>query len=42
MPKRPAAVLASGSRLTLVTTQPWMTGPHAQAVTASIATHDRQ
>ncbi|WP_299039831.1 type IV secretory system conjugative DNA transfer family protein [uncultured Pseudokineococcus sp.] len=35
-----AVVLASGSRPTLVRTLPWMTGPHAEAVTASIKAHD--
>ena len=42
MPKGRALVLASGSRPTLVRTQPWMTGPHAEAVKASIAAHDPQ
>lgn len=40
MPKGRALVLASGSRPTLIRTQPWMTGPHAVAVRASIAAHD--
>lgn len=40
MPKGRAVVLASGTRPTLITTQPWMTGPHAEAVRASIAAHD--
>lgn len=40
MPKGRAVVLASGARPTLITTQPWMTGPHAEAVRASIAAHD--
>lgn len=40
MPKGRAVVLASGTRPTLITTQPWMTGPHAAAVKASIAAHD--
>jgi type IV secretory pathway TraG/TraD family ATPase VirD4 len=40
MPKGRAVVLASGTRPTLITTQPWMTGPHADAVKASIAAHD--
>ncbi|MBO9553830.1 TraM recognition domain-containing protein [Cellulomonas sp.] len=40
MPKGRALVLASGSRPTLIRTQPWMTGPHATAVRASIAAHD--
>jgi len=42
MPKGRAVVLASGSRPTLIRTQPWMTGPHAAAVRASIAAHDPQ
>jgi len=40
MPKGRAVVLASGARPTLITTQPWMTGAHAEAVKASIAAHD--
>lgn len=40
MPKGRAVVLASGARPALVTTQPWMTGPHAEAVRASITAHD--
>ena len=40
MPKGRAVVLASGARPTLITTQPWMTGPHAESVRASIAAHD--
>ena len=40
MPKGRAVVLASGTRPTLITTQPWMNGPHAAAVKASIAAHD--
>ena len=40
LPKGRAVVLASGSRPTLIRTQPWMTGPHAAAVRASIAAHD--
>ncbi|KRC42988.1 type IV secretory system conjugative DNA transfer family protein [Oerskovia sp. Root22] len=42
MPKGRAVVLASGSRPTLIRTQPWMTGPHAEGVRASIAAHDPQ
>lgn len=42
LPKGRALVLASGSRPTLITTQPWMTGPHAAAVQASIHAHDPQ
>ncbi|MFS0700060.1 type IV secretory system conjugative DNA transfer family protein [Cellulomonas sp. 179-A 4D5 NHS] len=40
LPKGRAIVLASGSRPTLVRTTPWMTGPHAAAVNASILAHD--
>ena len=42
MPKGRAVVLASGARPTLIRTQPWMAGPHAAAVRASIAAHDPQ
>lgn len=42
MPKGRAVVLASGNRPTLIRTQPWYTGPHADAVKASIAAHDPQ
>ena len=42
MPKGRAVVLASGARPTLIRTQPWMTGPHAEAVRASIGAHDPQ
>lgn len=40
LPKGRAVVLASGSRATLVRTSPWMTGPHADAVRASILEFD--
>lgn len=40
LPKGRAVVLSSGSRATLVATQPWMTGPHSKAVQASILAHD--
>lgn len=40
LPKGRAVVLASGSRPTLIRTQPWMTAPYADAVRASIAAHD--
>ncbi|AEV87150.1 hypothetical protein ACWT_6133 [Actinoplanes sp. SE50] len=40
LPKGRAVVLASGSVPTLVRTLPWMSGPHAAAVTASIRAHD--
>lgn len=42
MPKGRAVVLASGSRPTLIRTIPWMTGPHAKAVTESITANDPQ
>lgn len=42
MPKGRAVVLASGSRPVLVRTVPWMVGPHADAVKASIARFDPQ
>lgn len=42
MPRGRALVLASGSRPTLIRTQPWMSGPHADQVRASIAAHDPQ
>ncbi|AYD89927.1 conjugal transfer protein [Actinomyces sp. 2119] len=42
LPKGRALVLSSGSRPTLVRTLPWMTGPHATAVKASITAHDPQ
>lgn len=42
LPKGRAVVFASGSRPTLIRTQPWMTGQHADAVRASIAAHDPQ
>jgi len=42
MPKGRAVVLASGSRPTLIRTQPWMTAPYAASVRASIAAHDPQ
>lgn len=42
MPKGRAVVLSSGNRATLIRTQPWMTGPYADQVKASIAAHDPQ
>lgn len=42
MPKGRALVLSSGNRPTLIKTQPWMAGPHAAAVRASIDAHDPQ
>ncbi|PPK91937.1 TraM-binding TraD/TraG-like protein [Kineococcus xinjiangensis] len=40
LPKGRAVVLASGSRPTLARTIPWMAGPHAEQVAASIQAHD--
>lgn len=40
LPKGRAVVLSSGNRPTLVETLPWMSGPHADAVRASIKAHD--
>lgn len=40
LPKGRAVVVSSGNRATLVNTQPWMSGPHAEAVTTSITRHD--
>ena len=40
LPKGRAVVFASGAPAALVRTLPWMTGPHAAAVRASIAKHD--
>ena len=37
LPKGRAVVLASGSRPTLIRTQPWMTGPHAKGEVLSVA-----
>ena len=42
LPRGRAIVFASGSRPTLIRTQPWMTSPHAERVRASIAAHDPQ
>lgn len=42
MPKGRALVIASGARPTLIRTQPWMRGPHAEAVKESIARFDPQ
>lgn len=42
MPKGRALVISSGSRPTLIRTQPWMRGPHAEAVKASILKYDPQ
>jgi type IV secretory pathway TraG/TraD family ATPase VirD4 len=40
LPRGRAIVFASGAPATLVETQPWMRGPHAAEVRASIAAHD--
>lgn len=40
LPRGRAVVFASGAPATLVETLPWMNGPHADAVRASIAAHD--
>lgn len=42
LPKGRSVVFASGSRPTLIRTQPWMSGPHAAAVRASIQSNDPQ
>ena len=42
LPKGRAVVLAFGARPTLIRTQPWMSGSHADAVRASITAHDPQ
>ncbi|HFA6985270.1 TPA: TraM recognition domain-containing protein, partial [Neisseria gonorrhoeae] len=42
LPKGRAVVLASGSRPTLIRTEPWMLGPHAAEVKASLRAHDPQ
>jgi type IV secretory pathway TraG/TraD family ATPase VirD4 len=40
LPRGRAVVFASGAPATLIETVPWMHGPHADAVRASIAAHD--
>ena len=40
LPPGRAVVLASGARPTLIHTEPWMTGPHAGAIQASLAAHN--
>lgn len=42
LPKGRAVVLASGSRPTLIRTEPWMVGPYAEEVKASLRAHDPQ
>ncbi|GAB2689617.1 type IV secretory system conjugative DNA transfer family protein [Thalassiella azotivora] len=39
LPKGRALVIASGTRPTLIQTTPWMAGPHAAAIQASIQRH---
>ena len=40
LPKGRAVVFASGAPATMIRTVPWMDGPHAPAIAASIAGHD--
>lgn len=40
MPRGRAVILGAGSRATLVKTIPWMNGPHAAAISASVAAHE--
>ena len=40
LPRGRAVVFASGAPATLIETVPWMTGPHAAAIRASITAHD--
>ena len=40
LPRGRAIVFASGAPATLIETVPWMNGPHAAQVTASITAHD--
>lgn len=40
LPRGRAVLFASGTPATLIRTQPWMTGPHADAVRASLAAND--
>lgn len=40
LPRGRAVMLSSGNRAALIETVPWMSGPHATAVRASIAAHD--
>ncbi|GAB3205331.1 Type IV secretory pathway, VirD4 component, TraG/TraD family ATPase [Marinactinospora thermotolerans DSM 45154] len=40
LPRGRAVLIASGAPPTLIRTVPWMAGPHAQAVKASIAAHE--
>jgi len=42
LPKGRAIVLSSGNRPAMIETQPWMTGPHAEEVKASVLAHDPQ
>ena len=40
IPRGRAVMIASGAPPTLIETVPWMQGPHADAVRASIADHE--
>ncbi|WP_334172746.1 TraM recognition domain-containing protein, partial [Sinomonas sp.] len=40
LPRGRAVMFASGAPAALLETVPWMSGPHAEAVRASIAAHD--
>jgi hypothetical protein len=40
LPPGRAVVMLSGARPVLVRSEPWMDGPHAEAIRASIATFD--
>jgi len=40
LPRGRAVMLSSGARAAMLETVPWMNGPHAAAVRASIAAHD--
>ncbi len=40
LPRGRAVILGSGFRPTLVKTTPWMTGPHADEIRASISAHE--
>lgn len=40
LPRGRAVMFSSGSRATLVKTEPWYEGPHAAAIKASITAHE--
>ncbi|GMA33652.1 type IV secretory system conjugative DNA transfer family protein [Litorihabitans aurantiacus] len=42
LPRGRAVLLSAGNRPTLVRTVPWLVGPHAEAIRASIKAHDPQ